>query len=44
MPQKKTPAELAGLADAAHERVAAWCLRNGTGLYPADRLRGGATN
>lgn len=39
MPQKKTPAELAGLADAAHGRVVAWCLRNGTSLYPADRHR-----
>lgn len=30
MPQKKTAAELAELADAAHERVVTWCLRNGT--------------
>lgn len=40
MPQKKTAAELAELADAAHERVVTWCLRNGTTLYPADRHRG----
>lgn len=39
MPQKKTAAELAELADAAHERVVTWCLRNGTTLYPADRHR-----